>query len=75
MCGAAAQFKHYPGTYHGFAIRGDKRGKDVRDASIRESQAEVRIAVLSETRTTQDESLTCPWCYDVSKDGFAASTA
>ena len=39
---AASQFKHYPGTYHGFAIRGDKRGKDMRDATIRESQAEVR---------------------------------
>ncbi len=38
-----AQFKHYPGTYHGFAIRGDKRGKDTRDATIRESQAEVRL--------------------------------
>ena len=38
---AIAQIKHYPGTYHGFAIRGDKRGKDVRDATIRESQAEV----------------------------------
>ncbi len=37
----ASQFKHYPGTYHGFAIRGDKRRKDVRDATIRESQAEV----------------------------------
>ena len=40
---AASQFKHYPGTYHGFAIRGDKRGKDTRDATIRESQAEVRL--------------------------------
>ena len=38
---SAPQFKHYPGTYHGFAIRGDKRGKDIRDAAIRDSQAEV----------------------------------
>ena len=40
------QFKHYPGTYHGFAIRGDKRGKDTRDAAIREFQADVRRSVL-----------------------------
>jgi hypothetical protein len=46
------QFKHYPGTYHGFAIRGDKRGKDARDAAIKESQAEVcpcRDTRMSET--------------------------
>ena len=48
------QFKYYPGTYHGFAIRGDKRRKDVRDAAIRESQAEVRSKAGHETSPCGD---------------------
>ncbi len=62
MCDVAAQFKHYPGTYHGFAIRGDRRGKDTRDATIRESQAEVRCVAHCAARLCVQSEATLLQC-------------